>query len=288
MTTFSSTIIPRDVTSQYSQNQQVAKDIQTAYANGGVFDVTLGGKYSQGLAIAIVNDDKAYLLKPESSRNSPAAGVSDFPDLSKTDRESAFADVAHFLGVGEVPKAYSIKLDGHSAAAIELLPADYIHVGSLKKHDMAGLQGVFQHYKTSGQLWRWCFLDYFLGNTDRHSNNLLVDPDTDKVALIDHGGSLAGPSFNPADPKTFTPYYLRYNSNHFAQKSPLAKFESLEKPSSEEEDGFKNWLRHHNQPELWSFFSKYQIPEQAFKDRFEQVLLANRPITYMLRKWCGL
>lgn len=285
---FSPTIIPRLVTSDFPQNTGVVKEIQDAFSSGAVFDVNLRGKYSQGAAIALVDDgNRAWLLKPDVAKMSPAAGISDFP-TTKPNREAAFYEIANAVGVTEVQPAYSIRLDGHPVTATKLVPTDYQHVSALQKIDPSIVTDIIGDYRKNGTVWKWAFLDYLLGNTDRHSNNILIDPETATLVLIDHGGAFAGANFNPSDPKTFVPYYLRCHSGkHFNRFTPEQRFNSFDRPSSEEEDSFKAWLRHIDAPALWSVLHKYGMAEKPFKDRFEQILLASRPVEYLLKKWAG-
>jgi Phosphatidylinositol 3- and 4-kinase len=283
-------VIPRDVQPLFAKDKGTAEAIQQAYAKRLVFDISLGGKYSNGAAIALdPENERAWLLKPEVSKQSPAAGVNDLP-VSKSKREAAFSEIASLVGDGDqFAKATVVFLDGHETAAIELADTDYKNIPFLQKKP-TGEQGVidiFKDYQDSGQMWQWSFLDYVLGNTDRHSNNILIDPETEDVKLIDHGGAFAGDGFNPGgDSKTFIPYYLRSDApKGFNTLPPEAKLRYLAKPSAVQETQFLNWLNSIDETRVFQILREYGIDIEPFKRRFDTLKNAKNSIGLMLKLW---
>jgi hypothetical protein len=287
---FNISVIPRVVTPFLSKDIEIAQRIQQAFANNLIFDIRLGGKYSNGAAIALdPENERAWLLKPEVSKQSPAAGVNDL-SVSKSKREAAFSEIASLVGDGDqFAKATVVFLDGHETAAIELADTDYKNIPFLQKKP-TGVQGVidiFKDYQDSGQMWQWSFLDYVLGNTDRHSNNILIDPETEDIKLIDHGGAFAGDGFNPGgDSKTFIPYYLRSDApKGFNTLPPEAKLRYLAKPSAVQETQFLNWLNSIDETRVFQILREYGIDVEPFKRRFDTLKNAKNSIGLMLKLW---
>jgi len=223
------------------------------------------------------------------SKQAPAGGVTALPFFnSKLD--AAFSEIASLVGDGDqFAKATVVFLDGHETAAIELADTGYKNIPFLQKKP-TGEQGVidiFKDYQDSGQMWQWSFLDYVLGNTDRHSNNILIDPETEDVKLIDHGGAFAGDGFNPGgDTKTFIPYYLRSDApKGFNTLPPEAKLRYLAKPSAVQETQFLNWLNSIDETRVFQILREYGIDVEPFKRRFDTLKNAKNSIGLMLKLW---
>lgn len=287
--TFQVAIIPRDVGYVFFEDQKLAESIQEAYANHLVFDVTLKGKHSKGSAVGYSpEEDMAWLLKPGSGNNSPALGVNDDP-TSQSRREVAFPKVARqfvsaesFLGTG------LLTLDGHEVAVMDLMPVTFMSVQKAKKQ--ASLTDLFKPYFESGEVWKWSFLDYVLGNPDRHGSNILVDPDTGKMVLIDHSSAFAGENFNPGkDVNSFVPFYLRFNApNNFQTLSAADKYKLMSRPTAKDEERFKAWLRSFNRVLFYDAVGRYGIPTEPIRQRFEMVIASGNPVDYVNRMWSGV
>jgi GNAT superfamily N-acetyltransferase len=193
------------------ESTETADAVQRAIDSGYINPVKLNGKHSKGSMLAKDPQTKTiYLLKPGSGKNSPAKGVSEDPS-SQSEREAGFWHVAEYIGVGnDFPRADLILVNNHQTAALELLPYNFHNLGEKKKLEPSLPIRILEPYRQNTTLFKWSLLDYVLGNPDRHSQNIMVDPDNKSVKLIDHGSALAGPSFDPSeDSNSFIPFYLR-------------------------------------------------------------------------------
>lgn len=200
----------------FTNDNKLVNELNHAVSNHAVNPINLEvGKYNSGAFLADTGDRK-WLLKPNATKLSPAAGVREEP-APQSRREAAFYQLARQLEVGNrVPETHVVVLNGQEYAAIQFLQG-WINLGRAKKFNEGVDQFVLEKYVKSGELFKWAILDYIAGNPDRHSSNILMaDLEDDHgqssytVALIDHGAAFAGDSFNPArDPQSFMPYYLR-------------------------------------------------------------------------------
>jgi hypothetical protein len=205
----------------FDSSSEVANWIKRAYQEGGVRTAVLNGKHSKGALIAHVNGD-VFLLKPGSGSQSPAAGARE-ETASQSQREVAFWRIADAWGVGDqMPRADLVLINGKEYAAIHMLALDYKNLG-IKAHEEKGLvPKCLEPYRSSGMLHKWAIIDWVLGNTDRHSQNMMISSDDKTVRLIDHGSAFAGETFDPAgDDDSFIPYYLRaWTDRRFSEMAP--------------------------------------------------------------------
>jgi hypothetical protein len=200
--------MPKSIKPMTPSAKELADELQWAADNSKIEEVHLGGKHSKGTLLAHDKDDNMYLLKPGSSTNSPALGVDEEP-ASQSRREAAFSAVAKSWGIGDVPQAELVSVDGKEVAAIRMLGLDYTGLARAAQKDPSLPRRAIRPYFDDGKIFRWSVLDGVLASVDRHGNNLMIN-DEGHVALIDHGSSFAGFSFNPGnDDNSFVPYYLR-------------------------------------------------------------------------------
>ena len=148
---------------------------------------------------------------------------------------------------------------------------------------------VFQPYANNGLLHRIAFLDYLLGQVDRHAGNVMANQNNE-FKLIDAGSTFAGPSFSPAtDPRSFIPVYLRATtSKDFNNLTPEERFEHMPKPSMMGEQSLRNWI--HNLPEgqIINLLNKYGINTQPVMDRLTAIKNYKGHVYEFLNKfWSG-
>jgi hypothetical protein len=286
--TFNVAIIPRDVGFIYFEDKPLAEKVQSAYSRHLVFDVALKGKHSKGSAVAYSpEEDMAWLLKPGFGKNSPALGVND-TDVSQSRREVAFPKIGRrFVSEGSFLGTGLLTLDGVEVSCMDLLPVTFMNIQKAKKQ--ASLADLFKPYYESGEVWKWSFLDYVLGNPDRHGGNVLVDIDSGRIVLIDHSSAFAGPNFNPGnDENSFVPYYLRFNAPaNYQTLSPAEKYKLLPVPTAQEEKNFKHWLDSFDKATFIHEIGKYGIPTDAIRSRFQSIASATDPLKKLNRMWTG-
>jgi hypothetical protein len=195
----------------FTDAEEYANDINWASDHRDLEKIYLGGKHSKGMMIACNADGHYLLIKPGSAKQSPAAGASE-EKASQSRREVAFYHAAKAMGLGSsLPRAELVQVEGKECAVMEMVGANWVGMHRLAEGKLADPRQILAPYAVSGMLHRWAVLDYVLGQTDRHGNNILVGPEPERrVVLIDHGSAFAGDSFDPAhDRNSFVPYYLR-------------------------------------------------------------------------------
>jgi hypothetical protein len=145
-----------------------------------------------------------------------------------------------------IPEAQLVIIDNKEWAAIRMLPYTFKNLDKVKKAQPSTVIRSLAKYRDSGLLHKWAVLDALCAQSDRHGNNLMIEPETGNVALIDHGSAFAGNSFDPAyDKNSFVPYYLRAWSSgdfiHLSLKDKLSIMPTVSEPVREElYDWFNN------------------------------------------------
>lgn len=246
-----------------------AEAIERAVRGGFVQHLKLNGKHSKGaMAARDPRSGRVWLLKPGSGKQSPASGARD-GTASQSRREAAFWHVADQLHLGGViPRADLLIVNAQEWAAIKLLGADWKSLDERNREKQYKGREVLEPYRGSGQLHRWGILDYVLGNTDSHGQNLLVN-NGGSVALIDHGAAFAGPKFDPAhDTKSFIPFYLRVwaPDTDFKKLTPEERVKHMPTLGHNEDEVLKRWLVEDFTPELVERVArKYGIDDGVIK-----------------------
>jgi hypothetical protein len=233
-----------EITPGHPSAEDVVKVLIKSKEAGMVYKVNLGGKYSGHTKIFKDPDTgMLWLMKPGTNEISPALGINE-ERATQAQREAAFYAVAQEIGLGmSIPRVYLVKFNGVYVAVMPFLPLDFKSIESYKKQDPNKITWVFEKYRKSGLLHMWAVLEWILGSVDSHGNNVLMSEDG-SVALIDHGSTFAGKSFNPAmDPNSFTPFYLRYRvPKGFKKLDPDQKLSKLPILDYRLDNYIKNWL----------------------------------------------
>jgi hypothetical protein len=265
-----------------ADGQKVAKIIESAFYKNLVHHINLNGKHSSGTLVAKdpLTKDK-YLIKPGSGDLSPAKGVDDY-DYSQSKREAVFWHIASAVGLGEFyPKCEAIYIEDVLAAVFKMLPDYYQNFGDFVKDNKHLTREVLTPYLVSGDLHKWAILDYVLGNTDRHSQNIMIDTHDNKtLKLIDHGSALAGENFDPAfDSKSYIPFYLRAFSaqRKFHPLSPEERYQKMPRCGRAGEKTLDKWLRGINTSELEGVFTSYNVEPRVFLTRLRKLVLSDAP-----------
>jgi GNAT superfamily N-acetyltransferase len=279
------------ITPARSEATEVANAIQRA-ANGGFINpVKLNGKHSKGTMLAKdPQTKKIYLLKPGSGKNSPASGVSQI-DASQSEREAAFWHVADYIGIGDsFPRADLVLVNNHQTAAMELLPINFHNLGQKKKEDPNLPTRIMEPYRQNSTLFKWSFIDYVLGNPDRHSQNLMADPDNKIVRLIDHGSALAGSGFDPSgDENSFIPFYLRaWTGQKFTKMSPHDRLRYMPSLGDRGAQIFDQWVEHVNEHHVAEILSDYHVDPSAALERIAKIrAMPGAKWMVLNRLWAG-
>lgn len=269
----------------------IADAVQRAADAGYINAVQLNGKHSKGTMIAKdPQTKKVYLLKPGSGKNSPAKGVNEIA-ATQSEREAAFWHVANKWGIGDVfPRADLILVNGHQTAAMELLGVSYRNMGTKKKEDRNLPARILEPYRQNATLFKWSLIDYVLGNPDRHSQNMMVDPDNRQVRLIDHGSALAGGSFDPAeDDNSFIPFYLRaWTDRKFKDMKPHERTRAMPGLNTRAEQVFDQWVDSINEDSMASILHDYNVDPGPALERLAIVRAMPGPKWVVLNKlWAG-
>lgn len=224
--------------------EAVAQGLRRAFARARVQNVFMGGKHSRGSMLARDPENgHAWLLKPGSGGQSPAAGLKE-EVASQARREAGFYHVAFLLGLGhDLPVATLVIMDGHDWAAMDLLDHQWQNLNKLYKQKPTQVQAILEHLRSRGTLGKWAVLDWLCANTDRHGANLMAGP-SGQVKLIDHGGAFAGPSFDPAhDDSTFIPFYLRFRAPGFDALPTEEKLAVMPQLSAQQSLELQHWVQ---------------------------------------------
>ena len=274
-----------------TEGTTIADAVQRAADAGYINAVQLNGKHSKGTMIAKdPQTKKVYLLKPGSGKNSPAKGVNE-SSATQSEREAAFWHVANKWGIGDVfPRADLILVNGHQTAAMELLGVSYRNMGTKKKEDRNLPARILEPYRQNATLFKWSLIDYVLGNPDRHSQNMMVDPDNRQVRLIDHGSALAGGSFDPAeDDNSFIPFYLRaWTDRKFKEMQPHERTRAMPGLNTRAEQVFDQWVDSIDEDILAAILHDYNVDPGPALERLAIVRAMPGPKWTVLNKlWSG-
>jgi len=252
----------------------VAKLIQKAADDGSIEKIDLDGRYSSGALIAREDvTSSVFLLKPESDKKSPAAGMND-NQTPMVYREAAFCRLANQLGLSnDLPDAKLVQLDGKTYIAIEFLGVDYATAEKARQMDPIRVTQAFTPYLRSGQIFKWSALDWIAGDVDRHGNNMMIN-DEGTVKLIDQGSSFAGEHFSPGQDKdSFIPFYLRiWSSNkNFQELDIKDRLMSMPVADTMTDQRLKNWILSVDESELVERLSALKIDVAPVLKRLKQL-----------------
>ncbi len=274
-----------------AEGVSTADAIQRAADGGYINAVKLNGKHSKGTMLAKdPQTKKVYLLKPGSGKNSPARGVSEIA-ATQSEREAAFWHVADAWGIGDAfPRADLILVNNHQTAAMELLGITYRNLGSKKREDPNLPARILEPYRQNATLFKWSLIDYVLGNPDRHSQNMMVDPDDRQVKLIDHGSALAGKSFDPSeDDNSFIPFYLRaWTNQKFKDMQPHLRLRYMPGLNPRAEQVFDEWVARLNEDTMAEILTDYNVDPSPALERLSIIRAMPGPKWLVLNKlWAG-
>lgn len=255
-----------------------AEAIERAYRDQYVFPIDLAGKHSAGSMVARdPENDQSYLLKSDSGHLSAAIGLSE-QKASQVQREAAFWAVANAWGLAEYfPECHALVIDGKEFAAMRLVPWRFVSLEKVNNEHPGIERRILEPFRDSGVLFKWAILDFALGQTDRHLNNILVDsqanPGQASVKLIDEGSTFAGADFAPGvDRMTFCPAYLRaWAPKGFNQMSPEDKLRAMPKGSSQALNEVVNWLDNLPIATLEQLLKPYGLDAQPILDRLAKL-----------------
>jgi hypothetical protein len=261
-----------NISSVRPESQELVDNIKSAIDNGNFKKLDLGGKHSHNTIVVDVDDQHKWLIKPETERQSPSAGIKE-SSASQSEREVAFWNIAEAIGLGSsIPEAHLGLIDGKQASIIKMLPLTWKSIAD-KKDESPNIGPIaLKPYADSGQLFKWAVIDYVLGNTDRHSGNLMVSDESDgfKVSLIDHGTSFAGNSFGPGiDEETWVPYYLRAWAPNWSKLTLEQKLSRAPKLPSDK-DVF-HWVLGIDPTKIAAIMQRYGIESSAVLARLEKL-----------------
>ena len=233
-----------------------------------MFKIQLGGKYSGETKVAKdPQNGMLWLIKPGTSKISPAAGV-DEERASQAQREAAFYAIANEVGLGmAIPKTFLININEIPTAVMPFLPPDFKPLSVYKKKDPNMVIESFEKYRKTGLLHMWGILEWILGSADSHSNNILMAPDG-SVALLDHGSTFAGDSFNPAvDDSSFIPYYLRFRVEKGFKKLDFEdRLLKIAHVDGRIDDMLKNWINRIDENKIANIIQSFGIdPNPSIK-----------------------
>jgi hypothetical protein len=239
-----------------------ATKIRAAVETGSIRPLKLKGKHIKGaMAAKDPHSEEVYVLKPGSGKLSPGAGVNE-ETVSQSKRESAFWHCAEAMGLGQyIPRADLLKINGFEWAAIALVPFTYKTMDKLNRKAPGSAMGLLEPYRKSGVLHRWAVMDWVLGNVDSHGQNVLADPETGDIKLLDHGSAFAGKSFAPAsDTKSFVPFYLRtWAPKDFIELKPEDRVKVMPTLDNQTEEVFGTWVKNINERVLAQILHEYGI-----------------------------
>jgi GNAT superfamily N-acetyltransferase len=269
----------------------IADAVQRAANSGHINAVKLNGKHSKGTMLAKdPQTKKVYLLKPGSGKNSPAKGVSE-TTATQSEREAAFWHVADAWGIGDAfPRADLILVNNHQTAAMELLGTTFRNLGSKKREDLALPARILEPYRQNATLFKWSLLDMVLGNPDRHSQNMMVDPENRVVKLIDHGSALAGEGFDPVgDDNSFIPFYLRaWTNRKFKEMKAQERLRAMPGLDRRAEQIFDQWVDGLNEDTMAAVLQDYHVNPDPALSRLAMIRAMPGPKWIVLNKmWSG-
>jgi hypothetical protein len=272
--------------------EKTAEQIQCAFDNGYYNRVNLNGKHSVGSMVCKdPRDNTAFLLKPDVSDPSPAAGMADSIN-SPSERAAAFWQVANAVGLGgDMPQCDLVLVDNHQTAAMRLLPIHYKNLGLIKATEPNLPREVLEPYRKTGQIHKWAILYWILGETDAHSSNIMYSKQEGRCVLIDHGASMAGVNFNPAfDENSYIPFFLRaFSGTKFKTMGPVDRASVLPRVPDSIELILEDWVASITPQKLAWILRKYEIDPAPMLARLNQIQRAPKPVWQSInRLWAGV
>lgn len=253
--------IPRVIKAVFPEGEWLAEITRQGFYTKNIKPISLSGQHSSGTAIVRdLRTEQLYLLKPGSGDLSNAMGVKEEKADSST-REVVFSKIAEQIGLAMyVAKAELLLMDNNKVAGVKFLGKDYKSLGKIRHNKDIDLMPIFNKYLQSGILYKWAILDYILGQTDRHANNMMMNRNGD-IKLIDAGSAFAGYSFSPAtDAKSFIPFYLRvFCQRDFKTLTPLEREEIMPKISGEADMALTHWIDNLPEGNMVKLMSEYGI-----------------------------
>lgn len=175
---------------------------------------------------------------------------------------------------GIIPETKLITVDGVEASAIKLIPNADTLESALKK-DKTLLRDL-EYSLFDGTLHQFAYVDWVLGNPDRHGQNVLYvknpRPLEPTLRLIDHSSAMASAQFNPSvDQNSFVPFYLRmFTKGQYKNALPVEKKRALLPRTSELG---REYLRSHisgtNLADLEAAIEKYGIDSKPMVHRLK-------------------
>lgn len=289
--------VPQVVACQ-SEGVAFAEAVERAYRDSFVFPAELAGKHSAGSFMAEDPDQKrSYLLKSDAGGLSLAAGLADQP-VSQVQREAAFWHIANLWSLADYfPECHALTIDGKEFACMSIVPFHFVSLEKISKEEPGNERRILDPFRDSGVLFKWAILDYLLGQTDRHLNNILVDsharPGEAEIKLIDEGSTFAGKDFAPGvDRITFVPAYLRaWAPKEFNQLASEDKLRSMPRGSNKALTETVNWLDNLATDNLAQELQPYGLSADAILDRLAKLkmYLSQDLIDRAIEKlWCGI
>ena len=253
---------------------EVAKRVQQGFDKNEIEKPDFKGKHSKGVIVVGDWPDK-FLLKPGSGKESPASGARE-ESASQSEREAGFWHIANLLGLGEwVPRADLLLVDGKECAAIALLPNRWENLSSKTEYNKNLARKILEPYRESGVLYRWAVLDWILGQTDRHAQNMMVGEEENghPIRLIDHGSAFAGDGFSPGrDKNSFVPYYLRiWSHQDWSKLSEDEKIDSVPEASAKKDLEIKEWIASIDIARLAALCQRYGVQAKHVIKRLEML-----------------
>ena len=282
----------KEVKAMVPNAEDTALKLHTAFKDASKYEpIKLNGKHISG-AILVHCEDGDWLLKPGSGKQSPAMGLSDDP-ATQSQREAAFWHVAEAFGLSKyMPRADWLWIVDKDYAAIKMLDSDFVNLDTRRKEANGSVEQILFPYVNSGTIWLWALIDFVLGNSDRHANNMLVNS-KNEIQLIDHGSAFAGMNFAPGtDENSFVPYYLRYNCqkgfNALSQEDRLKIIPRASKAISAE---LAAWVLTLDMNDLQDALNRYEIDPLPCMARLATIQHLSQIMTVdeaLAQLWTGL
>jgi len=252
--------------------QETAEEIQRAVTAGLIQPLKLGGKHSKGaMAARDPKTGSTWLLKPAVGKPSPARGIREDPS-SQSAREAAFWHCSKVMGLENyLPRCDLLLVNGAEVAAMKLLGIQWKSLDEFDRKVAGYAREVLGPYLARGDVHRFAFMDWTLGQADRHGSNIMVHADS--IALIDEGSTFAASGYDPArDSKSFVPYYLRvFTSSGFKKRAPKDRVGELPTLTPQVDSDFRKWALALDPARLVEVMTAHGIGEAAQKAVIERL-----------------
>lgn len=267
---------PTSIDAVTASGDDVAALVAHAFKHGDVESVALRGKHSHGSQV--VRDEKtgeAWLLKPGSGEPSPAKGIANTKG-SQSAREACFYACAKAVfGLEQsLPRCELLLVDGKPVAVMRFLPPEFRSLEDRARENSMSVLWTLHAYAKTGTLFKWAVMDWVLGQIDRHGRNLMADNgQPERVYLIDHGSTFAGPDFDPAhDRSSFVPYYLRaWSPRRFNTLPPAEKLRRMPRADAHVEVLLRDWVSGLHADTLAATCNRYGLDPRACVDRLARL-----------------